>query len=476
MKFNSFAFLVFFPVVAVLHFLLPHRFRWVLLLVASCAFYMWWKAAYILVIGATASVDYFAGLMLERTADPGRRKLCLSLSLASNLGILFVFKYYDFFVDSATAALSAFGLQSAAPAIHLLLPIGISFHTFQGMSYAIEVYRGNVKAERHAGIFALFVMFFPQLVAGPIERPAHLLPQMRTEKRFDATRAARGLQLMLWGLFKKVCVADRLAPIVDQVYADPGAHSRGAAVIATVFFAFQIYCDFSGYSDIAVGAADVLGFDLMQNFRRPYGSKSVPEFWKRWHVSLSTWFRDYLYIPLGGNRVSRPRLYLNVMIVFLVSGLWHGANWTFLVWGGLHGLYFAGWSLTEGVRARFAAATGLARLHAVRAAIGVAVTFVLVTLAWTFFRATSMTEALAVLGRMFSAHGGGTRIDSQVLVLCAVPLAILVLVEVAQSRMCLRDRIAALPVALRWSVFYGAILLTLFLGVFEEREFIYFRF
>ncbi|MGZ3884299.1 MAG: MBOAT family O-acyltransferase, partial [Bacteroidia bacterium] len=317
MLFNSLAFLAFFPVVTALYFLLPHKIRWFLLLVASCFFYMFFKPVYILILFGTIIIDYYAGIKLEETADKKKKKLFLVLSLVANIGVLVVFKYYNFINTNITDLLSAFGAHNPIPFLKILLPIGLSFHTFQAMSYTIEIYRGNQKAERHFGIYSLYVMFYPQLVAGPIERPQNVMHQFHETHRFDYTDVSAGLKLMLWGFFKKVVIADRLAIGVDEVYDHVHSYSGIALIMATVFFAIQIYCDFSGYSDIALGTARVMGFRLMTNFNRPYASRSVSEFWSRWHISLSSWFRDYLYIPLGGNRVKISRLYFNLFIVFM---------------------------------------------------------------------------------------------------------------------------------------------------------------
>ena len=330
MLFNSFHFLVFFIVVTSLYFALPYKNRWFLLLISSCYFYMAFVPIYILILGFTIVIDYFAGIYIEN-ATGKKKKFYLIFSLIANIGVLAIFKYYNFINANLSFLLHGFALTNPLPYLSILLPIGLSFHTFQAMSYTIEVYRGNQKAERHFGIYSLYVMFYPQLVAGPIERPQNLLHQFRERYDFNYERVTSGLRLMAWGLFKKVVIADRLAIVVDTVYNNPEQHNSLTLIIATIFFAFQIFCDFSGYSDMAIGAARVMGFKLMTNFDKPYQSKSIHEFWKRWHISLSTWFRDYFYISLGGNRVSIPRWYLNLFLVFLVSGLWHGANWTFVI-------------------------------------------------------------------------------------------------------------------------------------------------
>jgi D-alanyl-lipoteichoic acid acyltransferase DltB (MBOAT superfamily) len=403
MLFNSFAYLAFFPAVVALYYLTPQRWRWALLLAASYYFYGCWKVAYLGLIVASTLVDYVVGLGLGRAGRRRDRRLLLAASLGVNLGLLFAFKYWGFFAASTTAVLRSFNVAARFPELDVLLPVGISFYTFQTLSYTIDVYKGQRAPERHLGVFAVYVAFFPQLVAGPIERSTHLLPQFLREHRFDSERLWSGLRLMLWGMVKKVVIADRLALSVDRVYGDVPGHEGVALLLASVMFGFQIYCDFSGYSDLAIGSARVLGFDLMTNFRQPYFSSSIREFWQRWHISLSTWFRDYVYIPLGGSRHGRARLYLNLCVTFLVSGLWHGANWTFVVWGGLHGLFLATSLLTARLRAGWTRAAGLDRAPGLLTAWRILATNALVTLAWVFFRADSVTEAVAILERM----GGG---------------------------------------------------------------------
>ncbi len=311
MSFISLQFFYFFVLVTGCYFVLPQKYRWILLLGASCYFYMVFVPKYILILGFTIVVDYFAGIAIEN-ATGKRRKLFLVCSLVANIGVLAVFKYYNFLNNNLSFLLHDMGMKDPIPVLSILLPIGLSFHTFQAMSYTIEVYRGNQKAERHFGIYSLYVMFYPQLVAGPIERPQNLLHQFREKHSFDYDRVISGLRLMLWGYFKKTVIADRVGLIVDKVYSDPHHFNGIALTLATIFFAYQIYCDFSGYSDIAIGAARVMGIKLMYNFKSPYHSKSIAEFWTRWHMSLSTWFRDYLYIPLGGNRVPVNRMYFNL--------------------------------------------------------------------------------------------------------------------------------------------------------------------
>jgi alginate O-acetyltransferase complex protein AlgI len=361
---------------------------------------MFFKPEYILILAFTIIIDYFAGIYLEKTQELSKKKLFLIASIIANVGVLAIFKYYNFLNDNITGIAHLFGLTNHLPYLKILLPIGLSFHTFQAMSYTIEVYRGNQKAERHFGIYALYVMFYPQLVAGPIERPQNLLHQFHEKKFFHYDNAVLGLNLIAYGLFKKMVIADRLGVYVDQVYGDIGTANTMSVLIAVFFYSFQIYCDFSGYSDIARGCAKFMGYDLMVNFNRPYLSKSVTEFWTRWHISLSTWFKDYLYIPLGGNRVSKISWYKNLLVVFLVSGLWHGAKWTFVFWGALHGFYLIFGILSKHLRSKLELAFIPPSWSAVSVFFNRLIVFALVSFAWIFFRAPSFSEALKIIGKI----------------------------------------------------------------------------
>ncbi len=427
MLFNSFQFVFFFLAIVPLYYATPHRLRWIPLLAGSYYFYMCWNPAYILLILASTAVDYVVAGRMMKTSAPRGRLLCLLISLTVNLGLLFAFKYYNFFVSSVSEILDSLGIRYHLPESHLLLPVGISFYTFQTLSYTIDVYRGQIQPERHLGKFALYVSFFPQLVAGPIERAGRLLPQFSQRHGLNIDRIMSGLRLMLWGLFKKIVIADRLAEFVNRIYDDPTPHSAATLLLATYFFAFQIYCDFSGYSDIAIGSARVLGFDLMPNFRLPYLARSISDFWRRWHISLTTWFRDYVYIPLGGNRCGGHVAWArNVMLVFLVSGLWHGANWTFVAWGALHGAYFLIGAATRGVREtisqRLRIPTPLAT------AVGMLLTFHLVVLAWIFFRARNLSDAWLIVCRiLFEPFGALYLGPSQLTIALSVALVTLLL-------------------------------------------------
>ncbi len=395
MLFNSLEFVLFFIVVTTLFYLSPHRFRWVLLLLASCYFYMAFLPIYILILGGTIIIDYFAGIYIEKSIGR-KRKALLILSLVANIGVLCVFKYYNFINENIGLILSFWHHSNPLPYLNILLPIGLSFHTFQAMSYTIEVYRGNQSAEKKFGLYALYVMFYPQLVAGPIERPQQLLPQLKLNDTFDARGVSAGLQQMLMGFVKKLVVADRLAINVDYIYNHSADQSGKSLAMATVFFAFQIYCDFSGYTDIAIGAAKVLGIDLMKNFNRPYLAASLSQFWHRWHISLSTWFRDYVYFPLGGNRVGKLHMYVNLLVVFLISGLWHGAKWTFVIWGLLNGFIMI---IESMFKIKTKPGNGISTLFKTL------LTFVLICFTWIFFRAPTIDNALYILKKIIQFDG-----------------------------------------------------------------------
>jgi len=396
MLFNSFEFLVFLPVVVILYFILPHKFRWVLLLIASYYFYMAWNAKYIILIIASTLVDYFASLQMEKQETRSKRRVFLILSLLSNLGLLFVFKYFNFFNDAFGQLYNiVFTNDYSISSLNILLPMGISFYTFQTLSYTIDVYRGSRKAEHHLGYFALYVSFFPQLVAGPIERSDRLLPQLKEKQTLDYNRMVAALLRIAWGFFKKVVIADRVAIIVNTIYGDLGSYSGVFLIAATIGFSIQIYCDFSAYSDIAIGCAKLMGYDLMENFKMPYFAKSIGEFWQRWHISLSTWFRDYLYIPLGGSRNKKKwMVFRNIMIVFVVSGLWHGANWTFLIWGFLHGLYLVTERVVEKIKENNSGS--LLNKIKIPTVIKQIFTAVLVLIGWVFFRANNIKDAFYI--------------------------------------------------------------------------------
>lgn len=487
MLFNSIQFVFFFVIVMALYFAIPYRLRWILLLAASYYFYMTTRPGFIAFILLSTLITYYAGVQMGKKESKSERKKFLLLGLLFNLGLLFLLKYYNFFGESLGFLFTHFQVGYKAPALQILLPVGISFYTFKSLSYAIDVYRGAQPPERHLGHFALYVAFFPQLLAGPIERATRFLPQVREKFDFDYPRVTKGFRLMLWGLFQKMVIADNLAPLVDAVYNNPTHYQGVSLVLATLFFAFQIYCDFSGYSDIAIGAAQVLGYKTMENFNRPYFSKSVPEFWRRWHISLSTWFRDYLYIPMGGNRVSIPRWYFNLFIVMLICGFWHGANWTFLMWGGVHGLYLVLSVLTQGMRRKCYGAIRLDRVPRVHHYLKVAVTFCLVCFAWIFFRANSITDAFYIISHLptgwesfFHVQGwkgipflGPLKFE---LVVAFFSMVLLILVHSIERHGPIVEKLSQRPVWLRWLIYYGTVLSILLFGNFGFKQFIYFQF
>ena len=482
MLFNSLTFLVFFVVVTGLYFLLPHCFRWFLLLLASCFFYMFFKPVYILILFGTIIIDYYAGIKLEEIQDQKKKKFFLILSLIANIGVLVVFKYFNFINENISQVLVHVGVQNPIPFLKILLPIGLSFHTFQAMSYTIEVYRGNQKAERHFGIYALYVMFYPQLVAGPIERPQNILHQFRIQHNFEYANVSAGLKLMLWGFFKKLVIADRLAIGVDEVYNHLDSYTGIALIIATIFFAIQIYCDFSGYSDIALGAAKVMGFTLMVNFNRPYASRSISEFWTRWHISLSSWFKDYLYIPLGGNRVKVSRLYFNLFIVFMISGLWHGASWTFIIWGALHGIYLIFALITKNIGVRISDFFKKLKLSFLVNAFNIGFVFALITFAWLFFRAKTTHDAFYVVKHLLDIHSINMAKDiylnngQDFFVTSIFVIFFMEVVQYINSNY--RNLLFKHPsVIVRWGFCISLIIMICVFGVYHnDSEFIYFQF
>lgn len=496
MLFNSIEFLIFFPIVTLLFFLLPHKYRWFHLLTASCIFYAAFIPVYILILFFTIIIDYIAGIVIEN-AEGKRRKTFLAISIVANVGVLAFFKYFNFFTENFNELFHLLGITTyELPYLNIILPIGLSFHTFQAMSYTIEVYRGNEKAERHFGIYALYVMFYPQLVAGPIERPQNVLHQFHEEKRFDYTNMTDGLKLMMWGMFKKVVIADRLAQLTDPVFNNPGDYSPLAIVIAAIFFSFQIFCDFSGYSDIALGSARTMGFKLMKNFDKPYHAKTISEFWKRWHISLSTWFRDYLYISMGGNRVSVPRWYFNLFFTFLVSGFWHGANWTFIIWGALHGFYLVFAIVSEKFRKKVNETLGITKVPRLYTLIQVVTTYCLVTVAWIFFRANTVADAtfmiskipaaFADLGKLIaSGNLSGTALRDAIgtlpiyqedLILSFLLIFLLEGVHLVQTKYNIIQTLKQRPGYVRWGLYYAIIFVIIFFGVYDNRQFIYFQF
>lgn len=480
MLFNSIEFLVFFPVVTILYYLLPHKMRWFLLLISSCLFYMAFVPKYILILGFTIVIDYLAGILIDKL-DGSKQRIFLIISICTNVGILFLFKYFNFFNENASRLAHLLNWNYPISSLSIILPIGLSFHTFQSMSYIIEVYRGNHKPEKHFGIYALYVMYYPQLVAGPIERPQNMLWQFHTEHKIDAKRISSGLKLMAWGFFKKIVIADNLAILVNAAYQSPESISGLSLLLATYFFAFQIYCDFSGYTDIARGASRIMGIELMENFKLPYFSKTISDFWRRWHISLSSWFTDYVYISLGGNRCSKWKWHRNLMIVFLLSGLWHGAAWTYVIWGGLNGFYlvFALW--TKSLREKLIHAIGLDKIPRIYNTIRVFISFNLICFSWIFFRATSFTNARYIIAKIvtdfsFTLNLGNVGITRYQILLCCGVITLLAIIQMLQRSRTLSDEISKKPILLRWGLYYVGLILVILFGVFNANSFIYFQF
>lgn len=474
MLFNSLQFALFFPVVTLVYFLSPKRLRWAVLLVASCIFYMALIPKYILILFFLILIDYFAGILIERNKGPLKRTI-LILSLVANLGLLFFFKYFNFFDANLAAIAKLIHWNYSLSTLAIVLPVGLSFHTFQSMSYTIEVYRGNFRAERHLGIYALYVLFYPQLVAGPIERPQHLLPQLHATHSFDWQRMKSGLGLMFVGFLKKMVIADQLAVMVNLVYSDPQGYTGTPLILATYCFAFQIYCDFSGYTDIARGAARVMGYDLVINFNKPYFAENIADFWRRWHISLSSWFRDYVYIPLGGDRVGFARQSFNLMIVFCLSGLWHGASWNFVIWGAMHGVFVIVWKLLR-------ADTGKSRVINF---VSILLTFHLVTFAWIFFRAKTLGDAVYIVTHLFTGisllnfYDWVPGYQPSEVVLSVILVVCLIVAQLLDNRRPLLDRISSQPLLMRAGV-YGFLLLVwwffVITGDVASQQFIYFQF
>ncbi|EQK43945.1 MBOAT, membrane-bound O-acyltransferase family protein [[Clostridium] bifermentans ATCC 638] len=495
MVFNSFQFIVFFPIVTLIYFIIPSKLKWIWLLITSYYFYMSWDPRFAILILISTVITYFSGILIEKAncienVDKRKKnkKICVGLSFTLNLGILVFFKYFNFILDNINFVLEKINISMIVPQFDVLLPVGISFYTFQALSYTMDVYRGDVEVEHNLGKYALFVSFFPQLVAGPIERSRTLLNQFNKDYSFDYERVKNGLQLMIWGMFQKMVIADRLAIIVNNVFNNYKQYNGLEIIIAVVLFAIQIYCDFSSYSDIAIGSAQVLGFKLMKNFDTPYFSQSIAEFWRRWHISLGTWFKDYLYIPLGGNRKGKLKNYRNIMIVFLASGLWHGASWNFVIWGFLHGIYQVIGKIMKPFRDRAVEILSIDRSSFGHRLYKVIVTFILVDFAWIFFRAPTLRDSMGIIKKMFyfdpwilidgSIYNLG--LDQNEIKIVIISLLILFLVGLMKRSFNIREKINRQGILFRWIIYYVAIFSILILGVygpgFSAQQFIYFQF
>jgi alginate O-acetyltransferase complex protein AlgI len=467
MQFPTTQFLGFFLVVFAVYWALPrHRWRMLWLLAASCAFYMSWSPLFILLLLGSTSVDYFLALRIESLASPRARRGLLALSIGVNLGLLSYFKYAVFALDTTRAVLNCFCVPLAPLALKIILPLGISFYSFEAISYVVDVYRGKLRAIRHPLDYALYILFFPHLVAGPIVRSGDFLPQLHRAKRFSWPRLQVGVQWVVLGLFKKAVLADHLAPIIDPVFARPGDYGSGALWLATLGYAVQIYCDFSGYSDMAIGLAHTLGFKLPRNFNLPYLAADIADFWRRWHVSLSSWLRDYLYVPLGGNRLGSARTYRNLLLVMLLGGLWHGASWTFVAWGLYHGALLALHRAIPWPRP-----SGPALLRP----LGVAATFLLVCVGWVFFRAQTLADAGTILRGLAAPRPGLALAPTQVALVCACLLATLA-GHLAGTGLDLRKWEQRLPAPAAGALLAGAVALFFFLLPPSGQGFIYFQF
>ena len=479
MLFNSLDFVLFFIVVVFLHYTLPHKLRWIMLLIASCIFYMCWRPELIILILFSTFLNWGVSLLIDKHRNKGKKLLIFSLIV--NFGLLFIFKYMMFINHTFMDIYNYFGWHYPINDFNIILPMGISFYTFQAASYTIDIYRNEYAPEKNYFKFTLFVTFFPQLVAGPIERADRLLNQLFTKKRFNVNNFAEGFKLMIMGYFKKIVIADRASVLVDTVFNNPTEHSGLSFILASLFFTCQIYGDFSGYTDIARGCGRILGIDLMYNFDRPYFSKSIKEFWRRWHISLSSWLRDYVYIPLGGSRCSRLRKYFNIMVTFLASGLWHGANWTYVFWGGLHGLY----QIVGDVKNLILPKWENCFINLFR----VIITFILVVFAWIFFRANTISDGFYIVAHLFDDIGNitnmqyiyellnnmGLQLFEIILVACAI--CFLIFSEVISYKMDIHLLMNKAPLVVRFAYYYILVIIIFGMGVFSGGgQFIYFQF
>jgi len=483
MLFNSLEFALFLPIVFLLYWFATNRHlkaQNTLLLIASYVFYGWWDWRFLSLIIFSSSVDYFVGLGLSKTSELKKRKGLLSISILVNLGLLGVFKYFNFFVENFADAFTFFGFSIEPARLDIILPVGISFYTFQTLSYTIDVYRQQLKPTKDALAFFAYVSFFPQLVAGPIERATNLLPQFFHHRHFDYNNALRGVTQIIWGLFKKVVIADNCAFIVNQIFSDYSSYSGSTLVLGAILFAFQIYGDFSGYSDIAIGTARLFGFDLKTNFSYPYFSRDIAEFWRRWHISLSTWFRDYLYIPLGGSKGKTGNTVRNILIIFLVSGFWHGANWTFIFWGLLNVLYFLPLLLRKKNRNHLDIVAKNRLLPNFKELLGMLSTFILVSIGWVFFRAENLSEAFdyfsiicssSILEKPYAFGIGFEKIG-----ITGIVIFFMIVIEwFGRKKDCPIWVNSGSPLIMQWVICY-VIFMTLFLFGAPQQDFIYFQF
>lgn len=496
MIFNSFQYLFFFPFVVLIYFILPFKVRYIWLLVASYYFYMCWNYKYALLMALSTLITYISGILIDKAdsiVDIKKRalikKLYVFLSLFLNLSILFFFKYWNFAATNINRVITLLGSNTSVFKFDFILPVGISFYTFQALSYTLDVYRKDIYAERNFLKYALFVSFFPQLVAGPIERSRNLLQQISVRHDFNFEESKIGFFYIFWGLFQKIVLADRIAILVDQVYNDISAYDGIPLIIATLLFAIQIYCDFAGYSSIAIGSAKILGFRLMENFNAPYFSDSVGVFWRRWHISLSSWFRDYLYFPLGGSRCSNHRKAFNKMVTFLVSGLWHGASWTYVIWGGLNGLYQVISDYTQPLRMRLKKVFRVKDTCWSYKMFQIVITFLLVDFTWIFFRARSFREACSVIYRIFTRTYPWQLVDGTLfklgldwkdMVVMILGIFALFVVDFWRNKVSIIGWLNEQNFIFRCGIYYAMIFIPIIFGVYgidaSASQFIYFQF
>lgn len=488
--------MIFFPIVVLIYFVIPVKLRYIWLLITSYYFYMSWNPKYAILILVSTIITYISGLLLDIFGKDGmkhsraKKRITMLLCLLINIGILAYFKYFDFILSNINTILSRINMELLEKPFDVILPVGISFYTFQALSYTIDIYRGEIKAEKNFAKYALFVSFFPQLVAGPIERSKNLLHQINEKHVYNYDDVRKGLLLMLFGLFQKMVIADRAAILVNEVYNHYQKYLGLELVVATLLFAIQIYCDFAGYSNVAIGSAKVLGFSLMENFNAPYLSRSISEYWRRWHISLSTWFRDYLYIPLGGNRCSKLKKYFNLMVTFLVSGLWHGASWHFVVWGGLNGLFQIIGDLLKPLREKGAYVLKLNRDSLVVKLIQTLMTFILINFTWIFFRADNVMVAIQVIKRIFRNFNiwifwDGSifqmGLDRQEFTLLLFAIGVITIYDICKyCKISLYQILLKQQIVVRWALYYMMIFSLIIYGTYgnayDIQDFIYFQF
>lgn len=475
MLFNSFSFLLFFPVATLLYYLIPHKLRWEYLLLVSYGFYMNWNPSYALLLLCVTIVSYIISISINRS-QARKKKRILTIGIIFSILPLVIFKYLNFINDSVFTILNDIGVRIEIPKFNLLLPVGISFFTFKAISYMVDVYKGKTMVEKNLGIYALYIAFFVDLAAGPIDRAEKLIPQLKAKHSFVPENVVKGLRMMLWGYFMKVMIADRITLYVDPIFNNLNNHSGLSVLVAAILFSIQIYCDFGGYSFIAIGCGKVMGFDLMMNFERPYMATCVTDFWRRWHISLSTWFRDYVYIPLGGNRCSKGRHIFNLLVTFTVSGLWHGANWTFVIWGFLNGLFQVIGKEMKNLKTNTRRFFKLSENSQIAYWWNITVTFVLMTVAWTFFKANSVEDAFKAVSMMFKPIGHLYLPQISLLVYIIIGCTILFFCDIIQEKKGKHPMLENKYIGIRFLSYIFLTIMILAVGVFDGGQFIYFQF